>query len=52
MHRKGRKNRMQWQIAYYQAFEIKMAAGFFISTRHSEQHFEAETSEFRGEIKF
>ena len=29
-----------------------MAAGFFITTRHSEPHFEAETSEFRCEIKF
>ena len=30
----------------------KMAAGNFISTRHSEPHFEAETSEFRCEMKF
>jgi len=29
-----------------------MAAGFFIITRHSEQPFEAETSEFRCEMKF
>ena len=30
----------------------KMAAGFFISTRHSEPHFELETSEFRCEMNF
>ena len=29
-----------------------MAAGFFISTRHSERHFELKTSEFRCEMKF
>ena len=30
----------------------KMAAGFFIFTRHSEWHFELKTSEFRCEMKF
>ena len=30
----------------------KMAAGFFISTRHSERLFEEETSEFRREMNF
>ena len=30
----------------------KMAAGFFISTRHSEQHFELKNSEFSCEMKF
>ena len=29
-----------------------MAAGFFISTRHSEQHFELKNSEFSCEMKF
>jgi hypothetical protein len=29
----------------------KMAAHFFITTRHSETHFELKNSEFRCEIK-
>ena len=33
-------------------FAKKMAAGFFISTRHSERHFELKTSEFRCEMNF
>jgi hypothetical protein len=39
-------------VFYLESRQKKMAAGFFISTRHSERLFELKTSEFRCEIKF
>ena len=45
------KRRLTSSFAIFIFFKIKMAARFFIATRHSETHFELKNSEFCCEMK-